>query len=461
MRRCLFRRTSVFLALAVPFALAPALQVSVSTPASAATNTVVSLTFDDGQASQAATQSMLASRGMAGTYYINSAQVGTSGYYMTWPQIHALADAGNEIGGHTLHHVNLTNVSATTAQTEVCQDRQNLLNQGFSPVSSFAYPEAAVNATAKQVVQQCGYTSGRGVGNIYSDGPYAETVPPGDAFELDTPDGITTGTTVSDLQSYVTNAENNGGGWVIFTFHGICNNTCTNQNSMTTSTFTAFLDWLQTRSANGTVVRTVGEVMGSGPGPGTTPSTSISCNGATCSSGWYRQSSVSVALTATGGTGSLTTRYTTDGTDPRTSPTATTYSGPFAVTATRTIRYFTTGDSGAAETPKSQTIQIDAAPPSAALTSPAAGTYRRGTTLTVAASATDNGTGGGAPSGISQVVFRDGTTQLGTDTTAPYQIAWRIRTNTPLGNHSLTAVATDAAGNSATSAPVIVNVIKR
>jgi hypothetical protein len=32
--------------------------------------------------------------------------------------------------------------------------------------------------------------------------------------------------------------------------------------TMSPSIFTAFLDWLGPRSANGTVVRTVGEVMG-------------------------------------------------------------------------------------------------------------------------------------------------------------------------------------------------------
>lgn len=37
------------------------------TPAQAATNTVVSLTFDDGQASQYSTLPMLSSRGMVGT----------------------------------------------------------------------------------------------------------------------------------------------------------------------------------------------------------------------------------------------------------------------------------------------------------------------------------------------------------------------------------------------------------
>jgi peptidoglycan/xylan/chitin deacetylase (PgdA/CDA1 family) len=431
-----------------------------TTPAS----TVVSFTFDDGHASHAATGPMLATRGMAGTYYINSAQVGTSGYYMTWAQIHALADAGNEIGGHTLHHVNLTNVSQATATTEVCQDRQNLLNQGFSPVTSFAYPEAAVNSTAKQVVQQCGYATGRGVGRIYSNGecpgcPYAETIPPEDAYDLRGPESGGSTTSLSDLQSYVTDAETHGGGWVVLSFHGICDNSCTGGNSLTTSIFTSFLDWLQPRSTNGTVVQTVGQVMG-GPAPPSTPSTSIACGGATCSTGWYGNS-VSVSLTATGGTGTRTTRYTTDGSDPTTSTTAATYTQPFSVTKTTTVRYYTTDSAGTAETPKSQQIRIDAAPPTVTLTSPAAGSYRRGTSISVAATATDAGTGGGAASGIARVVFRNGTSQLATDTTSPYQFTWKIPNNTPLGNHSLTAVATDVAGGSTTSAPVVVNVTRR
>jgi peptidoglycan/xylan/chitin deacetylase (PgdA/CDA1 family) len=158
--------------------------------AKAATNTVVSLTFDDGHASQYATLNMLQSKGMVGTYFINSAMVGTSSYYMSWSQIHDLYNAGNEIGGHTLHHTNLTTVNSTTARTEVCQDRDNLLANGFSPVVSFAYPEAESNATAEQIVRDCGYSSGRGVGDVSCGGgcPYAETIPPQNAYRLRTPE---------------------------------------------------------------------------------------------------------------------------------------------------------------------------------------------------------------------------------------------------------------------------------
>lgn len=238
--------------------------------AHAGATTFVSLTFDDGSASQYSTRPVLASHGMAGTFYINSAMVGTSSYYMTWPQIHDLDTAGNEIGGHTLHHTDLTSVNTTTATHEVCDDRSALIAQGFSPVSSFAYPYAATNATAEQIVQNCGYATGRGVGSINSitvckTCPYAETLPPDDSYDLRTPEPADRNTTLSNLQTYVTNAETHGGGWVILVFHGICDNSCAGTSSLSPSVFGSFLDWLQPRTALGTTVRTVGETTGTGP----------------------------------------------------------------------------------------------------------------------------------------------------------------------------------------------------
>ena len=426
----------------------------VVSPAAAATNTVVSLTFDDGQASQYATLSMLSSRGMLGTYYINSAMVGSSAYYMPWSQIHDLANAGNEIGGHTLHHTNLTTVSTAQATTEVCNDRTNLINNGFTPVASFAYPEAASNTTVEQIVHDCGYTSARTVGNIDCGGcAYAETIPPRDPYYLRTPDGITTSTTLADLQSYVTNAETHGGGWVILTFHGICDNLCTKTNSMSPSLFTAFLDWLAPRSANGTVVRTVGQVMGVTSGPDTTPpTTSITCNGAPCST-WYKsQVTVTLSATDTGGAGVNRTLYSTDGSDPTVSGTV--YTGPFPVGATTTVRFSSVGKAGNAEPVRSQLIQLDPITPTVSLTAPADGaSFRRGTVVTLTADARDGG------SGVARVAFIVDGSQVGVDTTAPYAVSWNTR-KASVAQHRLTAVATDMAGNAATSAPVTVTITK-
>src|SRR5262249_30903061 len=79
-----------------------------------------------------------------------------------------------------------------------------------------------------------------------------------------------------------------------------------------------------------------------------------------------------------------------------------------------------------------------------------------GRDVSLSANPTDSGTGSGAPSGVAQVVFRlDQTKTLATVITAPYQFTWNTR-KIPFGQHTLTAVATDKAGNSATSPPVTV-----
>src|SRR5260370_40847658 len=106
-----------------------------------------------------------------------------------------------------------------------------------------------------------------------------------------------------------------------------------------------------------------------------------------------------------------------------------------------------------------QQVRRDAAPPTASMRAPASGSsFTQGTKVTVSASATDLGTGSGAASGVASVTFfLDGTKQLATDTTSPYSITWNTN-NVTKGTHTLTAVATDAASNSTTSAAVTVTI---
>ncbi len=82
----------------------------------------------------------------------------------------------------------------------------------------------------------------------------------------------------------------------------------------------------------------------------TPPSSSITCNGSSCSSSPYGNSA-SVALSATdngGGAGIAGIYYTTDGSAP-TQSSADLYSGPFTVTSTTTIKYFTVDNAGNVE----------------------------------------------------------------------------------------------------------------
>jgi hypothetical protein len=92
----------------------------------------------------------------------------------------------------------------------------------------------------------------------------------------------------------------------------------------------------------------------------------------------------------------------------------------------------------------------DTTPPSISITAPAAGATVSGT-ITVSASASDN-------VGLAGVQFKlDGVNTGAEVTAAPYAVSWTATTATN-GAHTLTAVARDAAGNSTTSAGVIVTI---
>jgi peptidoglycan/xylan/chitin deacetylase (PgdA/CDA1 family) len=237
--------------LAVLVCLLLAALAALAAPAHAgAAQTVVSLTFDDGSASQFQADQLLADHGMHGTFYVNSSKLGTSDYYMTWDQVHQLAADGNEIGGHTADHANLPQIDATEAQRQICQDRDNLISQGFAP-TDFAYPYGALNSSIEQVVAACGYNSARTTTPATS-----EPIPPADRY------AIHQAASSSDLTAYenaVTKAEQSGGGWVPLTFHQLCN--ACDTDWISPADFKAFLDWLQPRAANGTVVETVNQVI--------------------------------------------------------------------------------------------------------------------------------------------------------------------------------------------------------
>ena len=93
----------------------------------------------------------------------------------------------------------------------------------------------------------------------------------------------------------------------------------------------------------------------------------------------------------------------------------------------------------------------DTTPPTVTMTAPANGATVTGTAVTVSANASDN-------VGVTSVQFLlDGAALGSPDTTAPYSITWNTTTATN-GAHTLSARASDAAGNTATATAVNVTV---
>ncbi len=269
--------------------------------------TVVTISFDDGLGDQHQVLPWFQQYGMHATFYVNSAELGTSGYYMTMSQVHDLAAAGNEIGGHTLHHPDLTTQTTAQATTEICDDRTALVNQGFT-VTDFAYPYGHTNAAIEQIAHNCGYDSARGVSGIVSpDGctfnarscPYAETLPPADPYLTRTPENAESTTTLATLEGYVTQAEQHGGGYVQIVIHHICAGSGCDTYSTTPATMQGLLAWLAPRAANGTVVRTTAQALQGVSSDTTTPIVSLTApaDGATVSG------TVSLTATATDNVG--------------------------------------------------------------------------------------------------------------------------------------------------------------
>jgi peptidoglycan/xylan/chitin deacetylase (PgdA/CDA1 family) len=229
--------------------------------AHAAPLTVVTIQFDDGNADTIQwIDNSLNTHGFNATWYVNSGSIATTGH-LTWAQLTSLSQAGNEIGSHTINHVDIKKLKLADARFQVCQDRVNIAAHGLQP-ESFAYPFGDYNATVEtQVVQYCGDNSARTVTGVNDRRVFAETVPPANPYATRTPPDPKRGTTVATIEGYVSSAEQNGGGWVQLTFHHICNG-C-DAYSITTANMQMLLDWLNTQVTSGAVaVKTTEQVIG-------------------------------------------------------------------------------------------------------------------------------------------------------------------------------------------------------
>jgi peptidoglycan/xylan/chitin deacetylase (PgdA/CDA1 family) len=263
------RAVKIFASLAVCATVVSGL-VGMQAAQAAPAPTVVSLTFDDSNADQLTALATLQANGLHGTFYTITGSIGAPNY-LTLADLNTIYADGNEIGGHTVNHPDLTLESTDETQRQVCDARNQLTAWGF-PQTSFAYPYATVNTSVEQIVQQCGYNSARSLGDVLTQeggepGVYAESIPPVDPFALQAPDEVDATWTLTDLENTVTNAENHGGGWDILTFHHICEPgsvNCDPTVSITPELFDQFVSWLAAHIASTptTTVKTVAQVIG-------------------------------------------------------------------------------------------------------------------------------------------------------------------------------------------------------
>ena len=226
--------------------------------------TVVSFTFDDGDSDQVTAARILHRHHMAGTFYIITGAVGTPGY-LTLAQLHWLAAQGDEIGAHTVSHLELTGVTPAEARRQACMSRAILTGWGFR-VTSFAYPGGAADRRAEAIAAGCGFDSARLTTGLRNGGcpgcRIAESIPPASPMGIRAPGEVDGSWTLRDLEILVTRAERTGGGWLPLIFHHICSAPQCGPLSVRAAMLNAFAHWLASRSRGGTVVRTVSQLTG-------------------------------------------------------------------------------------------------------------------------------------------------------------------------------------------------------
>ena len=239
----------------IPAALGPAPRV------------ILSFTADDTYAEQFTFMApLLEAHGMRATMMVNAGRIGLPGtLYLSDEQVAELQAVGHEIGSHGLTHQHLVttqNLPDRIAR-EVCDSRVDLLARGFH-IRTFAYPFGEVDGLAQSWAANCGYTTGRLVGNLH-DLVWFETIPPTKMIALRASSSVSSANTLEDAEGYVLNAEGHADGiepaWLIMNFHRFCPGAACNPGlAWDTDLFARFVEWVAQRKSLGTVVRTISQV---------------------------------------------------------------------------------------------------------------------------------------------------------------------------------------------------------
>jgi len=116
------------------------------------------LTFDDGLASDhALVFPVLAERGLRATFFVNSGNIGTSGY-CTYSQLREMVQAGMEIGSHGCTHRYLVTIPRSEVLGEMKRSKIELEDRLGMAVTSFAPVGGHFRSWMLDAAEENGYT---------------------------------------------------------------------------------------------------------------------------------------------------------------------------------------------------------------------------------------------------------------------------------------------------------------
>lgn len=198
---------------------------------------MVSITFDDSWISQYTNAlPILEKAGMKGTFYITTEPlIERWDEFMNPTQVKDIANRGHEIGGHTVTHPHLPELSDADITKEVTDSKKYLETLVGRSVTALAYPFGEFNSTVKNLIKSAGYTTARGV--------QGETlnIATTDKYNLQSPCLLKT-TPFSTVKKAIDNAKSKKQ-WYILCFHEIKNNGT--EYSVSVAQFQKIIDYIK------------------------------------------------------------------------------------------------------------------------------------------------------------------------------------------------------------------------
>lgn len=125
------------------------------------------MSFDDGFYTQySEALPLLQKYKRKGVFFIITSKIGNDEEYMNWTDIQAIADAGNEIGSHTITHPDLPTLSPALQKREIISSKNILEYHVKKPIVSLSYPYGRYNQNVINTVKNH-YLFGRTVDKGY------------------------------------------------------------------------------------------------------------------------------------------------------------------------------------------------------------------------------------------------------------------------------------------------------
>lgn len=132
----------------------------------------VTTSWDDGHELDLKLAAELAAHGMAGTFYVAPrCREIPEKKRLTLNALRELAE-GFEIGGHTLTHPRLPDITEAEAEREIAEGKRAVEDIIGRPITSFCYPYGVYSDSHPEMVRSAGFTMARTVERFRTDVPH-------------------------------------------------------------------------------------------------------------------------------------------------------------------------------------------------------------------------------------------------------------------------------------------------